>query len=352
MDNDEPTISEGWQPARSAKPRDSAHNGSDDELPNDPMLTKLANLLDDVTEQNHVAPPTDRVKTSVDDDISPAPKSVAARRSPTQERSKPERRQGKDPSLRQSSSGFNPPASGEHGAISIKGRADGIAIEIGTGDWAILLSQLDARLEQAANFFRGGEVSLHVGPRQLDERELDALRKVLQKYALTLTQVRTGSDRTFEAGVNLGLSVALEGASREDQVEAVLADSNAAGQRFFIYRGNLRSGQVLRKRENIIVIGDVNPGAHVVSGGDILVWGRLRGMAHAGSEGTLGAIICAMSMEPTQLRIASHIVASSEQARPTREPSKSAEIAFIQDNALVVRPWNEAKRGFRSVFLG
>ncbi|MEZ4716772.1 MAG: hypothetical protein R2851_11895 [Caldilineaceae bacterium] len=66
---------------------------------------------------------------------------------------------------------------------------------MGPGDWETLLGQLDARLEQAANFFRGGEVALHVGARQLDERDVDAVRKVLQKYALSLNLVRTASER-------------------------------------------------------------------------------------------------------------------------------------------------------------
>ena len=352
MASDAHTSDDGWQPAQPNKSSDSTRAQSGDEQPDDVMLTKLANLLDDVTEQNHVAQPTNHVNAVAEGADLPAPTPAMHKRAPKGPRGAPEQQQGKDSPLRQTSSGLNPSASGDHSAISIKGRADGIAIEMGPGDWETLLGQLDARLEQAANFFRGGEVALHVGARQLDERDVDAVRKVLQKYALRLNLVRTASERTFEAVVNLGYSAALEGAEQQDHVEAVVAESNIGGQRFFIFRGNLRSGQVLRKTESIIVIGDVNPGAQVVSAGDILVWGRLRGMAHAGAEGNLNAIVCAMSLEPTQLRVASYIAASAEQARPTREPSKSAEIAFIQDNALTVRPWNEAKRGFRSVFLG
>lgn len=66
---------------------------------------------------------------------------------------------------------------------------------------------------------------------------------------------------------------------------------------FFVYRGSLRSGQQLYRHEHIIeIMGDVNPGAQVASNGDILIWGRLRGLAHAGVEGNLNAIIAALDL--------------------------------------------------------
>lgn len=362
MDNDKRNIDNAWQPirrgraaaAQNAQP--AAEDTSGDESTGNTVLTKVANLLDDVTEQKHAANVTYHENTGTKGAELPPPKSVTPHRAPTRKPAVPKDHQGKDSPLQQTSSGLNSLSPGDQGAISIKGRSDGIAIEIGTGDWSTLVAQLDTRLEQAANFFRGGEVALNVGVRQLDERDLDSVRKVFHKYGLSLNLLRTASERTFEAAVNLGLSAALEGIDRADHVEAVSAASNLAGQRFFVFRGNLRSGQVLRKSESIVIIGDVNPGAQVVSTGDVLVWGRLRGVAHAGAEGNTQAIVCAMALEPTQLRIGSFIAVSPEQGRnnreqPNRDVPKTAEIAYIQDGALVVRPWNEAKRGFRSVFL-
>ena len=54
----------------------------------------------------------------------------------------------------------------------------------------------------------------------------------------------------------------------------------------------------------MLVIGDVNPGAEVSSDGDVMVWGRLRGVVHAGAKGNVRAIVAALDLEPTQLRIA------------------------------------------------
>lgn len=242
--------------------------------------------------------------------------------------------------------------------ISIKGRGDGVAIELGHGDWNRLMARLDARLEQAATFFRGGQVSLDVGARPLVEAELDLVCGVLQKYGLVIGIVRTGSDRTFQSALNLGLAATMETASGDPTTEATFAGSNLGGQTHFVYRGNLRSGQVLRRQENVLIIGDVNPGGHVISSGDVLVWGRLRGVVHAGAEGDLNVIVGALLLEPTQLRIASIIAIDTERKdeqkneRRQRDDSKPAQVAYVAEGKLLVRPWQEARRGFRSVLLG
>lgn len=68
-------------------------------------------------------------------------------------------------------------------------------------------------------------------------------------------------------------------------------------------RKTIRSGQSISSDGNIIVIGDVNPGAEVIAKGDITVWGILGGIAHAGSDGNNYARIRALKLNPVQIRI-------------------------------------------------
>ena len=70
----------------------------------------------------------------------------------------------------------------------------------------------------------------------------------------------------------------------------------------YIHR-TLRSGQSLTSEGNIVVIGDVNPGAEIVAKGDITVWGVLGGIAHAGSDGNTYSRIRALKLNAIQLRI-------------------------------------------------
>ena len=70
----------------------------------------------------------------------------------------------------------------------------------------------------------------------------------------------------------------------------------------YIHR-TLRSGQSLSSDGNIVIIGDVNPGAEVIAKGDITVWGILGGIAHAGSDGNIHSKIRALKLNAIQIRI-------------------------------------------------
>lgn len=234
-------------------------------------------------------------------------------------------------------------------SITIKGRADGVLIEIGRGGWSDLMEQLSERLRQAAGFFRGGKVTLNVGLRPLQEDELRLVRSVLEQFGMTLGVVRSASEQTCQLALAFGLAASLDA---PDGLQAQPAASNHETLQHFVYRGNLRSGQVLRRRETVLVLGDVNPGSQVISHGDILVWGRLRGIAHAGATGDEHAIIAALSMEPTQLRIAGLIAILPEIdstimdkwfGRRTEE--KRPEIAYVADEQIFVESWDESKPG-------
>ena len=106
-------------------------------------------------------------------------------------------------------------------------------------------------------------------------------------------------------------------------------------------RRTLRSGQRLRHPHSVVIIGDVNPGAEVIAGGDIVVWGRVRGVLHAGAFGDEHAIICALDLSPMQLRIAGHIALSPEERRGKPVP----EVASVRDGQIVAVPWQSGDLG-------
>lgn len=113
------------------------------------------------------------------------------------------------------------------------------------------------------------------------------------------------------------------GGERED-----MADDNT-----IMVRRTLRSGQSLHFEGNVVILGDVNPGAEVVATGSIVVMGSLRGVVHAGAEGDSSAAVYAFRLQPTQLRIANRITRA-----PDGEQSFSAtpEVARIRDGTVVI----------------
>lgn len=96
----------------------------------------------------------------------------------------------------------------------------------------------------------------------------------------------------------------------------------------------MRSGFKVAYQGHVVVLGDVNPGAEIFASGSIIVWGRLRGTAHAGAEGDETAVVCALELTPTQLRIASK-AATTPQDQEQLQP----EIASIKDNQIIAEPW-------------
>lgn len=236
--------------------------------------------------------------------------------------------------------------------VNIKGRSDGIAVEVGRGSWPEILGVLTKRLEQSAGFFRDGSVALDVGARPVVEDELRQFAAVLTQFEMKLGVVRTSSERTFQAALATGMTATLESPEGAPVATAAPAATNTDAASYFVYRGYLRSGHRLRRKENVLVIGDINPGAEVFSEGDILVWGRLRGVVHAGVGGNRRAIVAALDLEPTQLRIAdvTTIGPDPKPGQPGRffwkkSQHKRPEIARLVQNEIVLEEWDAARPG-------
>ena len=100
--------------------------------------------------------------------------------------------------------------------------------------------------------------------------------------------------------------------------------------------GTLRSGQRIETPFSLIVVGDVNPGADLVAGGDIIVFGSLRGTAHASAydDEAFDRVILALQMQPMQLRIGSVI------SRGSDEVVKGAEVARIENRRIIVEAYS------------
>ena len=112
---------------------------------------------------------------------------------------------------------------------------------------------------------------------------------------------------------------------------------NNTGQ---FYKGILRSGASLEFDNSVVIIGDVNNGARVVSKGNIIVLGSLKGTAYAGASGNTNSFVVALDMRPTQIRIADTIARSPD--KPLKDEVKEAKIAFLEDGNIYIEPLNKS----------
>jgi septum site-determining protein MinC len=220
-----------------------------------------------------------------------------------------------------------------HSKFEIKGIREGLLVTLGEGEWGELRLALLDHIQQRADFFRGARLALDVGNQILHAAELGALRDALSDHSLSLWAVLSNSPTTEQTAQTLGLATRL--AKPKPEPEARLPEAMLSGEQGILVRRTLRSGFSLQHPGHVVVIGDVNPGAEVIAGGDVVVWGRLRGVVHAGAEGNEDAVVCALDLSPTQLRIAGQIVTT-----PQRRGKPQPEMAHLKDGQVVAEAWN------------
>jgi septum site-determining protein MinC len=218
--------------------------------------------------------------------------------------------------------------------LALKGIGDGLLVTVPEGDWQIVRPALLQAIDERADFFRGARLVLQVADRALGAAELGGLRDELQEREVALAAVLSSSEGTRSAGANLGLALEIPRPALGDNRGSEAVELEVDGDQALLIERTLRSGQLIRHPGHVIVLGDVNPGAEVIAGGNVLVWGRLRGMVHAGATGNQGSVVCALDLAPTQIRIAGHISVS-----PDRRGKPRPEKAYVKDGSLIAEAW-------------
>ncbi len=102
-------------------------------------------------------------------------------------------------------------------------------------------------------------------------------------------------------------------------------------------RGRVRSGQKVDTARHVVIFGDVNPGAEIIAGGDIIVLGKLSGKVYAGNPKNEAAIVFALAFEPTSVKIGTTTAAG------TNETGQHVpEFACVKDGAILVQDYMKA----------
>ena len=216
--------------------------------------------------------------------------------------------------------------------IKIKGIREGLLVSLGEGEWSVLEQALIEHIEKQGEFLKGAQLTLDIGNQKLKAAELGHLRDILSDRGVILRAVLSHSPSTEIAAQDLGLATRLS-KPRPDRATHALTTNLTGDEAIFVIR-TLRSGHNITHYGHIVVVGDVNPGAEIVAGGNVVIWGHLRGTVHAGADGDKNALICALDMSPTQLRIADQV-----SVMPPSKKKKGPEVARLVDNQVIAEPW-------------
>lgn len=216
--------------------------------------------------------------------------------------------------------------------ISVKGNKNGLQLICSDqGTWDEVIAEIKSFLTgENRSFFKGASVIVDTSTRVLTAEQVAVLWKVLEGAGLTIKGLRTeAQEETSSPFPRLGKERGRNKAGTRGQTQGISETEYVNPKPVLIVKRNLRSGQKISFDGNVLIFGDVNPGAEVIASGFIMVFGYLRGIAHAGSTGDEKAWVMSFRLQPTQLRIANSIT------RPPDEEPQGPEIAKIQDSMII-----------------
>jgi septum site-determining protein MinC len=223
--------------------------------------------------------------------------------------------------------------------ITIRGGKDGLRVQLDDdAEWHAVMAALQAQLDQSGSFFAGARLVVDIGDRSLSDQQLADALMLMKQYGVQpealATTARESRNAARAAGVQARVTVPGGAALAPDTVES---------EALLLVR-TVRSGQVVRHQGHITLIGDVNAGAEVIAGGSVVVWGRLRGLVHAGAFGDRSVLICALELRPTQLRIASVIARTPEEASQHAPVPEVARVDPTDQERITVEAWEVPRR--------
>ncbi|WMJ88258.1 septum site-determining protein MinC [Anaerocolumna sp. MB42-C2] len=206
--------------------------------------------------------------------------------------------------------------------VIIKGNKYGIVVVLDAEmEFEELKEKIAEKFRDSSKFFEKAQMAISFEGRNLtNEEQRDILNIIADETELHVVCVIENDPQKEEV-----FKKALD--------EKLMELSNTTGQ---FYKGNLRSGQVLESETSIIVIGDVNPGARIVSKGNIIVLGSLKGTVFAGATGNTNSFVLALAMNPVQIRIADTIARAPD--KPAKDGLKETKIAFLENGNIYIEP--------------
>lgn len=223
--------------------------------------------------------------------------------------------------------------------VVIKGKENGLEITLSEkGTYPMLREELLDKLKKNESFFKDSRTKVVIRGKALSEAQRREIKRVFE-MDYGIADVMFGDEADILRNVERSMENAMKspaaamkrhdtGIKETEPVSIPYINANSA----FI-NGTVRSGQRIESEGDIVVIGDVNPGAEIIAGGSIAVFGTLRGLAHAGCAGRKDVCVAAVHMCPKQLRISGRVITF-----PNAEDIGQAEVAELIDGKVVIRP--------------
>jgi septum site-determining protein MinC len=197
-------------------------------------------------------------------------------------------------------------------AVNIKGYNNNLVLVFGKGTFAEYTECLQEKFTSNSQVFKGSQVIFRGdGLKNLLSEEISSLQRLCLDYGMVLNN-------------------AAETPKKNEAPKEKESDND------LIIRRTLRSGQKIRSEGSVIIFGDVHESAEIIAGRDIIVLGKLQGIAHAGCYGDITSTVFALTLSPSQIRIADKISRSSENSITNPYP----EIAYVEGDNIYIKQYD------------
>lgn len=205
-------------------------------------------------------------------------------------------------------------------SVLIKGCKNGLTILVDEGlRYEEFVEVLKVKFSDSRHFFKNASMAISIKGIMLTQVQENEVIGIIEEYS----------------GMNIICLIDEDEVTNERFLKAIqekeVLERTLTGQ---FYKGTLRSGQFFETQKSLIILGDVNPGAKVVSGGNIIVLGALRGHAFAGADNNDNCFIAAMEMNPIQLKINDCIARAPDKFRLIRR--RGPKIAYLYKNSICI----------------
>ncbi|AIQ96521.1 septum site-determining protein MinC [Prochlorococcus sp. MIT 0801] len=177
--------------------------------------------------------------------------------------------------------------------------------------------------------------NLEIDSRNIDLscKDISEIIAIANQYDCKIISFCSSSPKTIVSSQSLGYKSQFIFENSSKNISEI-NKKNLTFLKTHFHQGTVRSGEYLESPGDLLILGDVNPGAKVSAEGNIIIWGRLLGIAHAGSKGNSKARISALQLRPVQLRIAKKVARG-----PKEKPHFGlAEQARIDSEEIIISP--------------
>ncbi|MDE6615064.1 MAG: septum site-determining protein MinC [Lachnospiraceae bacterium] len=209
------------------------------------------------------------------------------------------------------------------GTVVIKGFKAGIILVLNPdASYETLKKDIADKFKASAAFFGEAAKAVSFKGRDLtDEQKMEIVDIIQANCSLSILCIMEDDPETE--------------AAFQKTIERKIMEQDYSNTGQF-YKGNLRSGQVLDVETSIIIIGDIKPGAKVISKGNVIILGSLKGNVYAGAAGNTNAFVVALDMHPVQIRIADTIARAPD--NPEKTLANQTKIAFLDNGNIYIEP--------------